>query len=303
MTERELRLGYVGFTATDLDEWKSFAESVLGGECTLEGGRLRVRLDDHWMRISVEETSDPSQADVAYAGWETDGEAHFDELVAHVVACGIAVEHGDSVLCASRGVQGLAHFLDCDGLRTEIVWGPHVHSLPWSPRRRHHGYVTGSLGLGHVVLAAGSRQASEDFYRDVLGFALADYGSGPLVFMSSNQRHHSVAFLPAEMEGRGKRLVHLMLQTRELDDVGIAFDACLNGAAPISQVLGRHTNDLSFSFYLVTPSGVEIEYGWGARTRGDAWVTNRYLDRDVWGHQSVQDVADLLARHRENGES
>jgi hypothetical protein len=34
--------------------------------------------------------------------------------------------------------------------------------------------------------------------------------------------------------------------------------------------LGKHTNDHMVSFYLRTPSGFNVEYGWGAREMDDA---------------------------------
>lgn len=301
LNDQELRLGYVGITTQTLDRWAAFAVDVLGGECAVDGDELRIRLDDHWCRMFIRHEENAAE-DLVFAGWETASHEQFDAVVDRVRAASVDVHVADPGLCGRRGVMGLAYFDDCDGLRTEVYWGPYVHSAPWRPGRRHWGYVTGHLGLGHLVLRSDDRAASEAFYRDVLGFVVSDYGSGPLVFMASNERHHSVAFLPSELESRGKRLVHLMLQVKELDDVGVAFDACLNGAAPILQVLGRHSNDLAFSFYVLTPSGVEIEYGWGARTRGERWVNQRYLDRDVWGHQPAASFVELLSKQNEKGQ-
>ena len=51
-----------------------------------------------------------------------------------------------------------------------------------------------------------------------------------------------------------------MLQLESLDDVGAAYYQCQDREIPISATLGRHTNDHMVSFYMVSPSGFEIEY-------------------------------------------
>jgi hypothetical protein len=40
------------------------------------------------------------------------------------------------------------------------------------------------------------------------------------------------------------------------------------------------------SFYLRSPSGFEIEYGFGARTVNDAtWKVQRHESGSIWGHR------------------
>ena len=48
--------------------------------------------------------------------------------------------------------------------------------------------------------------------------------------------------------------------------------------------LGRHSNDLMFSFYMVTPSDFELEYGWGAQVLDEHWSVTRHDVTSVWGH-------------------
>jgi len=50
--------------------------------------------------------------------------------------------------------------------------------------------------------------------------------------------------------------------------------------------LGGHPNDRMFSFYVKTPSGFAIEYGWGGLTIDDeeTWVVRTYDKLDIWGH-------------------
>jgi 3,4-dihydroxy-9,10-secoandrosta-1,3,5(10)-triene-9,17-dione 4,5-dioxygenase len=54
----------------------------------------------------------------------------------------------------------------------------------------------------------------------------------------------------------------------------------------VSSKLGRHSNDEMVSFYVLSPGGFDVEYGWGA-TEPD-WNTHVptvSLVPDLWGHQ------------------
>ena len=54
----------------------------------------------------------------------------------------------------------------------------------------------------------------------------------------------------------------------------------------ISSGLGKHPNDEMFSFYMATPSGVDIEYGWGGLEIDDSvWQPKTFNQTSIWGHQ------------------
>lgn len=148
-------------------------------------------------------------------------------------------------------------------------------------------FLTGSQGLGHVVLATPDLAQADRFLRDVLGFKKSDeiYTFIDLWFYHCNPRHHSIALTP--MPGvRG--LHHVMVEVAEFDDVGIAYDLCMSRNIPLSMTLGRHVNDRMVSFYVRTPSGFDLEYGWGGATVDDeTWTVAQYEAPSVWGHQMV----------------
>jgi hypothetical protein len=55
--------------------------------------------------------------------------------------------------------------------------------------------------------------------------------------------------------------------------------------------LGRHSNDQMVSFYMSTPSGFEVEYGWGGRLIDDAtWQVQRHDRGTLWGHKLQLDA-------------
>lgn len=143
-------------------------------------------------------------------------------------------------------------------------------------------------GLGHLVLIVPDLAESLDFFTSVLGFTVSDesdWNGDRVVFLHANPRHHTVALIGIP----GVRgLHHLMLQTKEIDDVGIAYDKCLDDEIPLAMSFGRNTNDRMVSFYVRSPSGFEIEYGWGADTVDDqdSWVVIQLKSPSIWGHRA-----------------
>jgi biphenyl-2,3-diol 1,2-dioxygenase len=276
-------LGYVCISSRKLDEWKQFAEEVLGLEVSAEkDGGLLLRLDDRPWRFRVE----PGDLeDISAIGWECRSEQAFRDALG--VLGQIAEE--DPNLAEKRNVRGLARFTDPAGLVCELFWGPSEDG-----NRRLvspvgvSGFVTGAQGLGHVVVATPDPVAYHEFYQK-LGFSVSDYidievGPNmvlPVTFMHCNPRHHTLAFAPAPS---AKKCIHLMVQTASLDDVGFALDRAEAIGTPIASPLGRHTNDEMLSVYFRTPSGFDFEYGWGARTIDDEWRVVRHSRTSKWGH-------------------
>ena len=134
---------------------------------------------------------------------------------------------------------------------------------------------------------------SQEFYQTILGFKLSDYihwtdnnGSpAEATFLHCNPRHHSVALVNECFGCKGGDFNHLLLEAKSLDDVGRAYDIVQEQGYPIAMTLGYHTNDQMTSFYLYTPSGWLIEYGWGGLQIDDSdWDVKFYNSPKVWGH-------------------
>ncbi|GIR69680.1 MAG: hypothetical protein CM15mP74_09310 [Halieaceae bacterium] len=79
---------------------------------------------------------------------------------------------------------------------------------------------------------------------------------------------------------------HLMLQGRSINDVGIAYDRVRDLGIPLMMELGKHTNDLTESFYLVTPSGFGLEFGCNSTRVGDNWQVKTYDAPMIWGTEA-----------------
>jgi 2,3-dihydroxybiphenyl 1,2-dioxygenase len=289
----DIRLGYLAFEVRDLAAWEPFAVDVLGLEVGARGEKtLDLRCDDRAARFFL--TEGPGD-DVAAFGWEVDDEAALDALTERLLTGGVDVHAGTDEEARRRGVTRLMKLNDPTGHPLEIFHGAERAKTPFVSRHVVSSFVTGSQGLGHVVVSAAEPERSMAFYRDLLGFRLSDriacdiHGYAvDITFFHGGPRHHSVAIGGPQR----KRVHHFMLEVASMDDVGLAFDRALRGGVRITQTLGRHPNDRMFSFYAKTPSGFHFEYGWGGRTVDDAtWKPTTYDHISEWGHQAPEMLA------------
>jgi hypothetical protein len=93
-----------------------------------------------------------------------------------------------------------------------------------------------------------------------------------------------------------KKTHHFMVEVTDIRDVGTAYDRCMDAKQPFEMTLGMYPNDHMFSFYVITPSGFSIEYGWGGLIIDDGTWEVRTLERlHSWGHRPPGVVAELLA--------
>jgi 2,3-dihydroxybiphenyl 1,2-dioxygenase len=277
-------LGYIGFTSPSAEEWLEFGPSILGLEAAGRGpdGAVRLRVDDAAWRIAVH----PGERnDLAYLGWTLAGPAALEAAVVSLEKHGLSLQRGDAELIALRAVTDLAWFVDPFGFRHELSWGLAARPSSFRPGRPLAGFVTGAGGLGHVVLIVPDLDHAERFFTEVLGFRLSDrieVGIS-LRVLHCNPRHHTLALMAIP---GAVGLHHLMLEVASLDDVGTALDLCHQQGLPLAMGLGRHTNDHMTSFYVRSPSGFEIEYGWGGRLvpQDGSWTVGSYDAISIWGH-------------------
>lgn len=287
-------LGYLRIAATDPQAWREFGTKVLG----MAEGRgpdpaaVYLRMDDFPARLIIV----PGGEDRLLAtGWEVADSENLAAVAQRLAAAGVPVKAGDAAELADRRVGQLLHAADPSGNALEIFCGAALANRPFvSP----YGsvFVTADQGLGHVVLPAADDEETLAFYTDLLGFRLRDsmrlpgevFGrpaGGPPVwmrFLGCCPRHHSLALAPMKPAAG---IVHLMVETATIDDVGRALDRCRRRDATVSSTLGRHANDLMVSFYVQTPGGFDIEYGTGGRTVDDStWVCRESTTVSLWGH-------------------
>ena len=284
-------LGYIEVGVSDLEAWRTYAEDVLVVDCEQENDSLLLRIDDDAWRIKV---TDSGEDDLTCSGFEVESAAALDEIQSRLESMGIAASNASDTERARRGVDRLLVCKDPDGLRVELYVGNRSVAEPFQSPRNVSGFITKGQGLGHIVLYTSNLRETEAFYMQGLGFLLSDHISmGPpdrkfkITFLHCNQRHHTLALVPVPVP---KHLNHIMLQVGTMDDVGLGLDAARAAGVKISMGLGKHTNDRMTSFYSQTPSGFDIEYGYGGVEIDDAvWETTHYNSGSIWGHAPTQD--------------
>ena len=281
------QLAYLGIGVIDMDAWKSFATDILGMQIIerADDGTVYLRMDENHHRIALHPSGED---DVLYIGLQAATTASFEEAKAALRAAGVSVTPGTPAEIAHRRLIDFVKF-ETGGLPFELSIGPQTRwDPPFQPARPMSGFKTGSLGFGHVVLRSTDREESAGLLTKALGFRVSDY-INTMVFLHCNPRHHSIAFQPSMPDlprSRDKKMWHFMLETNTLDDVGTALDLATKAGVPVVSSLGRHSNDQMVSFYMSTPSGFEVEYGWGGRLVDDAvWQVQRHDRGTIWGHK------------------
>ena len=281
-------LGYMALKVSKLDAWRALLEDVFGMEPRERDGAIDYRIDSYHHRLTL--TADSADS-VEAIGWEVGTSEKLAALVGSLAGLGVAVTEEGPELRAQRKVKELYSF-NCPmiGNRQEIYYGPLVSNTPFAPSRGISGYKTGNLGLGHVVYWVKDLAASVKFYQEVMGFAISDYiawDDNDAVFMHCNRRHHTLALMKDGPNSPAGELMHLMVEANAYDDVGYGYDLVRDMGIPVMIEPGKHSNDHMQSFYLQTPSGFWLEYGYGGREIGPDWEIRNYDAPMLWGHRFV----------------
>lgn len=278
-------LGYVRFGVSDLAEWQAFATDLIGLEVSeRENGCLYLRSDSWHHRIILEEDGSD---DLIGAGLRVAGPTEFNSMQQTLETAGISFELADEATLRDRRVLELMTLRDPCGIPLEIFHGPQVDShRPFHPGRGMFGrFCTGSGGVGHMLIRTENIQASLNFYtmlgmRGSVEYRIPrpDGGAVEIGFVHCNERDHTFAFgLPVQ-----KNVDHLMLEVDNLDDVFRTYELITQSQYPVVITPGKHANDHMFSFYCLSPSGFQIEIGYGGRP---ATHQSEYYTGDTYGHK------------------
>jgi 2,3-dihydroxybiphenyl 1,2-dioxygenase len=272
-------LGYIGCRVSDLNAWDRFLNNLFGltyhSDSLDDAHRFHVDGHDHWLTFQQSDRDS-----LSYIGWEVYSREGLQAFAKDLAERGIHVSWADENLRAERGVEALLSLSGPDNVCTELYFGP---------VKRNPARSSGDLGLGHVVLGSADRRASVDWYSSVFGFQVSDHifwDGVEASFLRCNPRHHSLALTNPVGDMRGGDLGHFMLEANSLDDVGRAYDTARASNIPVAFTFGRHSNDAAISFYVYSPSGWLVEYGYGGRMIDDpTWQPRLYGAPSIWGHE------------------
>ena len=285
-------LGYVVVQSAKVDTWRGYAENVLGMQAQdATDGALYVKMDERDFRYLIV----PGDADRYFAsGWELPDAVAFDDAIRALQLAGVEPIRASAQEAALRRVQAMVWCTDPSGNRHEFFWGVRTDFRRFVSPLGVSGFVTGAMGLGHAVLPAPQFDATDAFLRDVLGFELSDifrvrFTDDPaepekrIHFLHcKNARHHSLAIMDLAVPSG---CIHVMAEVDSMDEVGRALDRVATQGVKLSATLGRHCNDHMISFYMKTPGGFDLEYGYGGLTVD--WAQHNVYEAtrvSLWGH-------------------
>ncbi|MES2115439.1 MAG: VOC family protein [Pseudomonadota bacterium] len=296
-----VRIGYLVVESDRLDDWRQFGEDALGMQLAHRDSRLlALRMDQHQRRLIVQAGG---AEDVVAIGWQLRDQAALDEVLARLRRHQIAVTPATA---EQARVRGVAAFWQCTGpkkLQIELFTTPLLNDAPL--RMRTSAFVTGEAGMGHVAITSRQPEAMLAFWHAIFDARHSDdivaHISGLTLnirFLRLNPRHHSIAVACTRgrrMDPIRTRIQHFNVQAATLDDLTAAYVRCHKLGYPIVLGMGQHTNDKELSFYVRTPSGFEIEFGWQPIVVDEHdWQPSVHQGISIWGHRPRHTVGDKL---------
>jgi len=288
-------LGYLVVGTQHTEEWQIYARDLLGmmpSKLPLPAGSFGFRMDDRMARIIVEKGEDQ----VAALGWDVKGTPEWEELMGRLNKAKIAGKLLSQEESRQRAADLVYRVVDPSGQTVEFALRPLRDSIDRFVSSIGVEFVTGDQGMGHVTMAVSNFAGSVDFYQNVLNFDFRETLDTPHIrasVFSPNPRQHSIFLI----DGHGKNhFHHVMIEVSTIDDVGRCLDRVMDGEAVLTVGLGRHFNDKMTSFYMKSPSSLQVEYGFaGLRVESDSWIENTQGGvggASLWGHRPIADVHD-----------
>ena len=286
------RLGYLMVESQRLDEWHRFAADGLGVHVDRHSPDvLAMRIDAHERRVIVQRG--PAE-DVVALGWQFDDEASLAIALERLCSLRLAVEEVADGRAELRGVERYWRFVGPKGLASELFVTPRLSAAPLSMRAS--GFMTGAGGMGHVAIPTRAPESMLKFWQALFDFRWSYrieqklYGvQMDLTFLLINERHHTIATAATRgvrMNPLRTQIHHLNFEAASLDDVTEGYVRCRKLGYAIANGIGQHPNDRELSFYVVSPSGFEVEIGWNpVRVDESQWQPTVHQGISLWGHR------------------
>ena len=155
------------------------------------------------------------------------------------------------------------------------------------------------IQVTHAVINAVSREDSERFALDVLGFKVSDR-TRHMTFVRCNRKHHSIAFAHAQLPS----LNHIAFEMKDIDAVMRGIGRMRDAGLEIAWGPGRHGPGNNVFGYFIAPFGAIIEYTSEISEIDDSYKVGGPEDwkwpagrTDHWG-VSAKDVAKTSVAER-----
>ncbi len=291
-------VGYLRLGVADPSAWIDFGTKILGlmdADRADDQGAKFLRMDDHPFRFMVE----PSEKEGLIAtGFEYRNQEVWQETCDALVAAGFEIEAGSNEEAARRCVSGFVSTRDPSGNLLELYYGRALDYTPFNSPVGISSFVTGDeltgdMGFGHAVLPAPNTEETIKYFTKLIGLGISDDLTPPMpegapdtriIFLhADNPRQHSLALYN---NPHPAGVVHIMVEVETMDEVGLAMDRAKAADVPIIASLGRHVNDNMCSFYVMSPGGIAVEFGYdGLLVDWDNHTHTVSTIGDLWGHE------------------
>jgi 2,3-dihydroxybiphenyl 1,2-dioxygenase len=285
-------MGYALIETNRLDAWRSLLQEGIGLHLACADDQtLAFRMDAHQRRIIVQRGD---QEDFVAIGWHLRDQATLDEVLKRLQRLNIDVQISDPSAAAHRGVKQFWRVLGPKRLAIELFCEPLITDQPLN--MLNAGFITGQAGMGHVAITSRKPQQMQRFWQEIFDARTSDHIVERIAgltldidFLRVNERHHSIAIARVRglpLDPIRTRVQHMNLLTISASELTDALLRCRKLGFEIAHEIGEHPNDREQSFYVMSPSGFELELGWNARVVDEAqWQTTSYQGISLWGHR------------------
>lgn len=289
----QVQLGYLVIESRQLKAWQKFLVQGIGLHLeAVEEGLLAFRVDEHARRLIVREGD---AEDVVAFGWHLQNDEAKAVVLDRLRQHGISISTGSASEAAQRGVQSFQRIKGPKEIDFEFYTQPILATTPLNMLAS--GFVTGDGGVGHAAIISRHPERMQHFFETILDARASDRITQVIAgvtldftFLRVNERHHSVAVAASRgirLDPVRTRIQHMNLILNTLDDLSAAYKRLREQGYEIAREIGQHPNDKDMSFYVVSPSGFEVEVGWGAlKVDEQHWQpNNHYNSISLWGHK------------------
>ncbi|MFJ4387032.1 VOC family protein [Pseudomonas sp. NPDC089408] len=285
-------MGYALIESCHLDQWRELLQHGIGLHLAFfDEQTLAFRMDQHQRRIIVQRGR---QEDFLAVGWQLRDQATLDEVLNRLQRLGIEAHPGQPDEAAHRGVKKFWRVLGPKRMAVELFWEPLLTDKPLNMLSA--GFITGAAGMGHLAITSRKPQQMQRFWEEIFDARISDHIVERIAgltldidFLRVNERHHSIAIarlrgLP--MDPIRTRVQHMNLLTTSAGELTDAYLRCRKLGFEMAHEIGEHPNDREQSFYVMSPSGFELELGCNAMVVEEAqWRTTSYQGISLWGHR------------------
>ena len=148
--------------------------------------------------------------------------------------------------------------------------------------------------LNHAVLYVRDARRAAHFYRDVLGFVIAEQMGDRAIFMrtsAATDNHHDLGLFgigegaPPPTQGRQVGLYHLAWEVETLPELAQVRNALVAADA----LVGTNDHGASLSLYAKDPDGNELEVFWPVPR--EEWTTRKGGHLDIEGEMARRGLA------------